>query len=81
MCIAYNYNTIMVTGIYNKVTGGPRGLGGVVVEFLPPTSKAAGSNLGPGVSCWKIGSYLPMPGGLQCSMYWFPPPVSKLPMQ
>ena len=23
-------------------------------------------NLGAGTSCWKIGSYLPMPGGLQC---------------
>ena len=27
------------------------GLDGVVVEFLPPTSEAAGSNLGPGTSC------------------------------
>ena len=35
-----------------------------------------GSNLGPGTSCWKVGSYLPMPGGLQCSMHWFPPPVN-----
>ena len=26
--------------------------------------------------CWKVGSYLPMPGGLQCSMHWFPPPVN-----
>ena len=39
-------------------------------------SEAAGSNLGPGASCWKVGSYLPMPGGLQCSMHWFPPPVN-----
>ena len=37
------------------------GLGEVMVEFLPPTSEAAGSNLGRGVSCWKVGSYLPMP--------------------
>ena len=37
---------------------------------------AAGSNLGPGASCWKVGSYLPMPGGLQCSVHWFPPPVT-----
>ena len=29
-------------------------------------------------SCWKVGSYLPMPGGLQCSMHWFPPPVNYL---
>ena len=43
--------------------------------FSPPTSEAAGSNLGPGASCWKVGSYLPMPGGLRCSMHWFPPPV------
>ena len=35
----------------------------------------SGSNLGPGASCWKAGSYLLMPGGLQCSMHWFPPPV------
>ena len=27
-------------------------------------------------SCWKVGSYLLMPGGLQCSMHWFPPPVN-----
>ena len=40
-----------------------RGLSGVVVEFSPPTSEAAGSNLGPGASCWKVGSYLLMPGG------------------
>ena len=46
------------------------GLGGVAVRVL------AGSNLGPGASCWKVGSYLPMPGGLQCSMHWFPPPVN-----
>ena len=51
-----------------------RGLGGVAVRVL--TSEAAGSNLGPGASCWKVGSYLPMPGGLQCSMHWFPPPVN-----
>ena len=38
--------------------------------------EAASSNLGPGASCWKVGSYLPMPGGLQCSMHWFPPPVN-----
>ena len=53
-----------------------RGLGGVVVKFSPPTSEAAGSNLGAGASCWKVGSYLPMPGGLQYSMHWFPPPVN-----
>ena len=54
-------------------------LGGSVVcqlELSPPTSEAASSNLGLGVSCWKVGSYLPMPGGLKCSMYWFPPPVN-----
>ena len=53
--------------------------GGSVVyrlEFLPTTSEAAGSNLRPGTSCWKVGSYLPMLGGLQCSMHWFPPPVN-----
>ena len=53
-----------------------RGLAGVAVKVLAPTSEAAGSNLGPGASCWKVGSYLPMPGGLQCSMHWFPPPVN-----
>ena len=37
-----------------------RGRGGVVVEYTPPTSEAAGSNLGPVASCWKVGSYLPM---------------------
>ena len=47
-----------------------------MVEFSPQTSKAAGSNLGLGTSCWKVGSYLPMPGGLQCSVHWFPPPVN-----
>ena len=30
----------------------------------------------PGASCRKVGSYFPMPGGLQCSMHWFPPPVN-----
>ena len=44
-----------------------RGLGGVVVEFSHPTSEAAGSILGPGASCWKVGSYLPMPGALVSS--------------
>ena len=51
-----------------------RGLGGVAVGVL--ASEAAGSNLGPGASCWKVGSYLPMPSGLQCSMHCFPPPVN-----
>ena len=51
----------------------PGGLGGVVVRVL--ASEAAGSNLRPGTSCWKV-SYLLMPGGLQCSMYWFPPPAN-----
>ena len=46
------------------------------LEFSPPTSEAAGSNLGLGTSCWKAGSYLLMPGGLQRSMHWFPPPVN-----
>ena len=53
-------------------------LGGVVVEFSPPTSEAAGLNLGPGASfgqlLWFLGSYLP--SGLQCSMHWFPSPVN-----
>ena len=40
-----------------------------MVEFLPLNSEAAGSNLGLGASCWKVGSYLPMPGGLECSMH------------
>ena len=55
------------------------GLGGSVVqglEFSPPTSVAAGSNLRPGTSCWKVGSYLLMPGGLQCHIHCFPPPVN-----
>ena len=33
--------------------------------FSPLTFQAAGSNLGPGTSCLKVGSYLPMPVGLQ----------------
>ena len=36
------------------------------LESLPLTSEVAGSNFGPGASCWKVGSYLPMPSGLQC---------------
>ena len=27
--------------------------------------EVVGSNLSPGTSCWKVGSYLPIPGGLQ----------------
>ena len=53
-----------------------KGLCGVAVEFSPPTSEAAGSNLGLGASCWKVGSYLPMPGGLPRKIHWFPPPVN-----
>ena len=33
--------------------------------FSPPTSEAAGSNHVRGASCWKVGSYLVMSGGLQ----------------
>ena len=33
---------------------------------LPLTSEVPGSNLGQGASGWNVGSYLPMPGGLQC---------------
>ena len=62
---------------YGPLSLGPsRGLGGVAVRVLTPTSEAASSNLMLGASCWKVGSYLPMPGGLQCSMHWFPPPVN-----
>ena len=43
---------------HNTQGWGRRRLGGVVVQFLPPTSEAPGSNLRPGV-----GSYLPMSGG------------------
>ena len=49
-----------------------RRLGDVAVRVLA----AAGSNLRLGASYWKVGSYLPMPGGLPCSMHWFPPPVN-----
>ena len=42
------------------------GLGDVALEYLPSTSEIASWNLGPGTSCWKVGSYLQMPGGLQC---------------
>ena len=52
------------------------GISGVVVEFSHPVSEAASSNLGLGVPCWKVGSYLPMPDGLQCGMHWFPPSVN-----
>ena len=41
------------------------------------SSESAGSNLGPGASCWKVGSYLPMPGGLQCSRYFYLLEMSK----
>ena len=45
----------------------------------PSTSEVAGSNLG--TLCWKVGSYLPMPGGLQYRIltnYYalVPPPVN-----
>ena len=43
--------------------------GGSVVYGLdcsPSTSEVTGSKLGPGTSCWKVVSYLPMPSGLQC---------------
>ena len=50
-----------------------RGLDGVVVEFLPTTPEAAGSNFGLGTA-GKL-----MAGGLQCSMHWFPPPI-ELPL-
>ena len=69
--VIYYYISLLQTKIW--------GLGSVVVECSPPTSEISGSNLGPGASCWKLGSYLPMPGGLQCTMHWFPPP-SKLPV-
>ena len=40
------------------------GLGGVAVKVLTPTAETSGSNLELGASCWKVGSYLPMPSGL-----------------
>ena len=60
----------------SEIVGGGGRFGGVVVQFSPPTSEAAGSNLGLGPSCWKGCSYLPMPGGSQCSVHWFPQPVN-----
>ena len=72
VCVLRNYSGVTI--YYLKPTWG-----GLVVwqlEFSPPTSEAAGSNIGPCTSCWKVGSYLPMPGGLQSTMHWFPPPVN-----
>ena len=37
-----------------------------LLECSPSTSNVAGSNHSLGASCWKVGSYLPMPGSLQC---------------
>ena len=37
-----------------------------MVRVLSSTSEVAVWNLGLGTSCWKGGSYLLMPGGLQC---------------
>ena len=68
-------NTLQLKYQLSLLTLFGRGLDGVVVEFSPPTSEAAGSNLGPSASCWKVGSDLSMPGGVQCSMHWFPAPV------
>ena len=41
-------------------------MGLLELECSPSNSEVAGSNLNPGTSCWKVGGYLPMPGGLQC---------------
>ena len=56
-------STWVLFKIYN---GGGGGLSGL--ECLHSTSEVTGSNLGLGASCWKVGSYLPMPGGLQYSI-------------
>ena len=45
-----------------------RGLGGVMVEFSPPTSEATGSNLEPGASCWKVGSWWRKPVHIYCTV-------------
>ena len=35
------------------------------LECSPSTTEVAGFNQVQGALCWKFGSYLPMPGGLQ----------------
>ena len=37
---------------------------------------AAGASVSAGENGRSVGSYLPMPDDLQCSMHWFPPPVN-----
>ena len=53
-------------GVHGGGGGGGGGSSLKPLECLPSTSEVAGSNLSPGTSCWKVGSYLLMPGGLQC---------------
>ena len=38
------------------------------IEHLPSTSDIGGSNPSQDASCWEVGSYLPMPSGLQWGM-------------
>ena len=59
------------------------GLDGAVVGYSPLTPEIAGSNLGQGSSCWKVGSYWPMNGCLQWRILsnWYalvPQPVNYL---
>ena len=38
------------------------------LEYSPSTPEVTDSNFGPDTSCWKVGSYLQMLGGLQCKI-------------
>ena len=52
-----------------------RGLSGVAVRVLASNLCGRQVESQAGRFMLEVGSYLLMPGGLQCSMHWFPPPV------
>ena len=55
MCNVHSYNIMTI----NILSGGSVVLR---LECPPSTFDIASSNLSPDTSCWKVGSYLPMPG-------------------
>ena len=58
------FSLLYLTVLLCRNRGGSVLIGHQRLQFSPPASEAAGSNLGPGSLCWKVGSYLPMPGDL-----------------
>ena len=65
-----SHQKLLFTDHFNGICVSWRKGGSVMLglECSPSTSVVPHWNLSPGTACWKVGSYMPMPSGLQCKI-------------